>query len=299
MLFGLFSGLPAEQETLLKSINDEILSNVAQYSKMSDFNEPVKKVEVLFLQRAASYPKDNHLILRRALVAKLTINLPKLVNQMALPASILSLYPAAIERLASFLKSLCSEPYDSSIDFFRKDIRFILGLSVPCGAQVVDMNSRFRMRTVLLSFLRSRDSSALLRYFLVKGYQPWFQIHTESRYLEDFTKQGWERCYLRVAELLVRKKHFAGMVGTSWFYDPRIVQISQRLAHLQECPRNGGAFFLRHGTQSSDIENAIKTSETRRRLYHAGKYIPICYSMLWPRRELIAWATKHRTLSST
>jgi hypothetical protein len=80
------------------------------------------------------------------------------------------------------------------------------------------------------------------------------------------------------------------MVGTSWFYDPHLLQISPHFAYLQQRPLEGGAFLMRHRTGRFDIEHATMTSRTRRRLYQEGKYTPMCYSLLWPRKDLIFWA---------
>ena len=293
-----YSNLPEDKELLVDRIRDEILSNISQYARMTDFNEPVKKVEKLFLKRATGYSDNNQQVLKRAIMAKLALHLPAIVNKMNLPESITSLYPDAFGRFAEFLINTCNEPYDSTNDFFRKDICFVLGISIPCGAQVVDLYSRFRLPTVIISFLRSRDLNSISRYLFIKGYRPWFQIHTESRYLNDFNEEGWESCYLRIAELLDRKPNITGMVGTSWFYDPKLLSISSHLSYLQNFPLDHGAFRLRHGTQTSDIANAIKASETRRQLYQEGKYIPVCYSMLWPRDKLIAWAKQVTTPST-
>ena len=297
ILNSVFPCLSSEQETVLEQMKENILSNIPQYAGMADFRKPVKKVEAIFLKKAAHIAQNEQAILKRALVAKLALHLPALVEKMDLPSSIMALYPDAVGRLADFLKSAGNDPYDSTSDFFCKDVRFVLGLSIPCGAQIVDMYSRFRLRTVALSYLRSNDFNSIKKYFLIKGYYAWLQIHTESRYLNDFNEHGWDRCYLRVAELLEQKKDITGMVGTSWFYDPQLLEISPRIAYLQKRPFERGAFFLRHGTQRSDVVNAIKTSETRRRMYQDGKYIPVCYSMLWPRNELISWAKQARTLS--
>lgn len=294
----MYSNLPADNEILVDCIRDEILSNISHYVRITDFNVPVKKVETLFLKKVSHHLENDKVVLRRALVAKLALHLPAIVNTMNLPESIISLYPDAFDRLAEFLNNTCVEPYDSTNDFFRKDIRFVIGLSIPCGAQVVDMYSQFRLSTVIISFLRSRDFNSISRYLFIKGYRPWFQIHTESRYLNDFNKEGWDRCYLRIAELLDRKQNITGMVGTSWFYDPQLLKISPHLSYLQNFLLDHGAFRLRHGTQRSDIANAIKTSETRRQLFQEGRYIPVCYSMLWPRDKLIAWAKQVTTPST-
>ena len=86
--------------------------------------------------------------------------------------------------------------------------------------------------------------------------------------LNEFNEQGWDKCYLRIADLLDLRKDIQGMIGTSWFYDPQLLEISPRLAYLQKCPLERGAFLLRHGTGHFDIEHATMTSKTRRRLYN-------------------------------
>jgi hypothetical protein len=291
---GLFLGLSSEQAILIDHIKDKILSNISQYAGMADFRTPVKKVEAVFLKKTTHHSQDDQVILKRSLVAKLALHLPALVEKMNLPASILALYPDAFGRVADFLKSAGDDPYDSTGEFFCKDVRFVLGLSIPCGVLAIDMTSDITLPSVILSLFRSRKVDGIIRYVLAGGNGSWFRGHVDSRYMTGFNEIGNDNFYLRVAELLERQKDIRGYVGTSWYFDPQLLEISPRLTYLQERPRAGGAFFLRHGTEQSDITMAIKTSETRRRLYREGKYIPICYSMLWPRQELIAWAEQNK-----
>jgi hypothetical protein len=293
----LFSDLSDEQTILIDHIKDKILSNISQYAKMTEFRKPVEKVEAIFLKKTAHLSQDEQTILKRALVAKLVLHLPAIVGKMNLSDSILALYPDAFGRLADFLKSSVNEPYDSTGEFFCKDVRFALGLSVPCGVLGIDMTSRITLSSVVLSLFRSRKISGVIRFAQTGGNGHWFRGHLDSRYTNEFNEQGFDSFYLRVAELLERRKDINGYIGTSWLYDPQLLEISPRLAFFQERPLERGAFLLRHGTQRSDVVNAIKASETRRRLYQEGKYRPICYSSLWPRHELISWAKQSRTFS--
>ena len=80
------------------------------------------------------------------------------------------------------------------------------------------------------------------------------------------------------------------MAGTSWFYDPQLETVSPRLSYLRARPIERGAFIVRSGTLPFDIQSATAKSENRRRLYEAGKYIPVAYTLLWPREKLLAWA---------
>ena len=282
------SGLSREQDILVDHMKEDILTNIPQYAKMPDFSDPVKPVDALFLKRAANCSKSDQLVLRRALVAKLALHLPVIVERLSLPASILALYPDAFDRLADFLKSTISEPYDLTNDFFRKDIRFVLGLTVPCGTFVVDLFSRVHLRTILLSFLRSGDVTTIIRYLNIRGYGPWLHMHIEQRYLTELNEKAHDRMYMRIAELLKGRRDVRGTTGSSWLYDPQLLKIGTRHAYIRLRPLERGAFFLKHG--QGNVEQATVSSKSRRRLYDEGKYVPIEYSMLWPRKELIAWA---------
>jgi hypothetical protein len=119
---------------------------------------------------------------------------------------------------------------------------------------------------------------------------PWFRIHTESRYLNDFNEAGWDACYMRIVALLRAHSEVLGMAGTSWFYDPQLDAVSPRLTYLRLRPLERGVSILRSGTSAFDIASATAKSSSRRRLYEEGKYIPVSYNLLWPREALLAWA---------
>jgi hypothetical protein len=247
-------------------------------------------VTAILLDRTRAIPLGERQPANRALVAHLALGLPTVVGRLNLPASILALYPAAMERLSGYLAGATDTAYDCSSDFFQKDLEFVLGLSVPCGAQVVDLQTHFLWRSVARALTRPGNTSAIRRLLLVGGRGPWFGIHTESRHLDDFNETGWDQCYLRIAELLKHRHQVRGMMGSSWFYDPQLRSVSPRLAYLQQKPMERGAFLIRHGTSPIDIERATLTSKTRRSLYEEGKYRPISYTLVWPRNQLISWA---------
>ena len=294
-LCSLYSDLPVEQEILVDRIKDEILSNISHYAKMADFRGPVEKVEAVFLKYAAQYSRDEEVILKRALVAKLALQLPAFLLKMNLPSCIFVLYPAAFGRLADFLSTNKDNMYNTTSDYYRKDIRFALGLTIPCGTFVVDLYSRIRLRSVILSVIKSGNISALIKYLRIGGYGPWFHMHIEQRYLNELNEQAHDRMYLRIADLLKWRLDIRGTTGSSWLYDPQLLKMSTRHAYIQKRPLERGAFFLRHG--KGNVEQATMTSKSRRRLYEEGKYMPVEYSMLWPRKELIAWAEKQNKLS--
>lgn len=224
-----------------------------------------------------------------ALVADLALRRALLLTASGLPERVLALYPATYRRLAEYLSTADLAAYWFGDDAFLKDLRIAAGFSVPSGPVDMELVAAIsRGSAVKAMALRGALSSgwAALR----SGGPPWYRMHVDSRYLEDFNEAGWDRCYRRIAEMLLRDARVKGVVGTSWLYDPQIITISPRLAYLQTRTLGHGAFLLPHGPSAFDTEQATLKSETRRRLYQEGRYQPMCYSMIWPRSPLIAWA---------
>lgn len=278
------------QKTVLQKLAKEISSKAPRWSNSADFTAPASNVERLIAKELPDISTEERTILKRSLVAKFALDVPVNALQMNLPESFLSYYSPTMDRLANHLKSDVTSLYPTGDDFFCKDIRLVLHLSIPCGAQDVDLISYVPLKSAIGSVFRSKSTNALVRYVGASGGGIWFRIHTDTRYLSEFDEPGWDRCYRRIAELLVRRRHIRGVVGTSWFFDPQLLEISPRHAFLQQRPLEGGAFNLRHGTDEIDIEQSTRTSPTRRRLYQEGTYVPVCYSLLWPRKYLISWA---------
>ncbi len=285
-----FFSLPKNQLKVISDTSSEILSVVDRHAHTTISKVLLKEVRKIFFKKTASFSKNEHAMLKRSLVAKLALSLPAIVKKMKLPESVLVLYPDAFERFTDKLINTY-EDKNNSPDLIPH-ISFVLGLSIPCGAQVVERISKITFKGVIYSTLRFRDFYPFIRYIKAKGYGPWFRIHTDVSYLNDFNEEGWDNCYLRVADLLRCNKDIRGMVGTSWFYDPQLQKISPHLTYLRQLPIERGAFLLRHRAGPQDIEFAIKKSKTRRRLYQEQKYRPNIYSVVWPRKDLIYWAEK-------
>jgi hypothetical protein len=225
-------------------------------------------------------------IFSRALIAKLGSNAIERISSR-------NVTPRVVERAqewhAELLKFLSNDQvcdYWFPNDYFLKDYRFVTGLTVPCGAQVVDLSDGIGPKTALKIGRQSMSLSIrAIKY-------PWFQIHTESRYLDEFNEAGWDRCYVEIANLLDLHPDIQGIVGTSWFYDPALESISPRLSYLRAYPMRNGAICVKQGTTAFDIKSATATSSTRQQLYEAGSYMPVCYTIVWPREKMLAYANK-------
>lgn len=273
----------------IKGITDDHIERISEAAKIGaahwDFGRPAQVVDA-GLREAGFDPNASK---RRAVVAQFALMLPAALPGLMLPKSVLDLYPRAYDML---LKSLPTDGEDYDPDFYAKDIRLVLGLSVPAGAQFVDLCSPLGAKIIARQLQRPKGVTNAFRYALSGGMGRWLQIHTDTRDVTDFDEAGWDSCYKRVAELLERDPNARGMIGNSWFYDPSSAEVSPRLAYLHK-PFQFGALRIWSGFSPVDLERAAAKSPTRAAAIAAGTYRPNSYILAWPRKALIKWAGKN------
>ena len=271
---------------------------------LSDWRQPrtIGDLGVRFpaLLRAAQADLESDIernAFNRALVAHLASRLRFRLTELALPADVLERVPSSLDRLHGFLND-APKCYDLGDDYFLKDVRFAAGWTVPCGAKVVDLRSWLSLPISLLTALRGRAPGLALRTLRPRRRPPWFEHHTESRYLDEFNEAGMDCTYRCVASMLRRHTEVAGLTAYGWLYDPRLAEISPRLSYLRQRPLERGAISVRGDTSDFDIRNATAKSQTRKRLYEAGEYVPVAHRVLWLRRDILRWDDRTRRASS-
>jgi hypothetical protein len=209
------------------------------------------------------------------------------IGSLALPSKIEALYPMAFERLALYLQALAGG-YPS--DHQHKDWVFVTGESVPVTrSHSVDLSSRIGYRasfSLIAAQARWRYARDLFRG---QEVGPWLRVHTEPRSLEDWNEAGWDEVYHQCARLLRYRPRLLGLAATAWFYDPQLAGISAHLCYCRERLLERGAVIMRVGTSDFDIASATARSPTRRKLYESGRYVPVAYTLLWPRERLLRW----------
>jgi hypothetical protein len=257
--------------------------------QFSDYELPLFLLDslppVLIAQLNALFPDDKGVVAKE-LVARYLTRLPASLEKSALPLSIIQQYPTAVRYIIS---SIVGDP-DASYGSFDRDLRLASGFTVPAGAEVVDFRcwlpENFYRKKGLKENLRCL-SFVMLR---LGSRGPLFRMHLDARHLEEFNPVGRNRCFARIAELLEAMPGVRGLVGTSWFYDPQLERISPHLHYLRKVPMDGGAFLRIDGPGEIHTQRATVRSETRRRLYKEGKYSPVCATVVWPRKDLLAWS---------
>jgi hypothetical protein len=133
-------------------------------------------------------------------------------------------------------------------------------------------------------------------FFITKmsGFKSYYGIHVDMRYLKEyFSLEGWGRNYHNIAKLLKLNPKIKGMIGSGWFYDPQLEEISPHLSHLRKIPEEYGGKVFRIGINERATRLARANSMKRTDLYYKGKYIPVSYGIIWPRKGLIRWSDKN------
>ena len=229
--------------------------------------------------------------MRRALVATWALELPGRIVAADLPGEVVQFYPFWLDKLSSFLTTK-QGPYDA--DHWAKDVRFTLALSVPgARTQTIDLSSPMGPGQVVRNGRDGYGWSPLIAYVKAQGWKkPWLEVHTESRHIQDFSEAGWDQAWASAAAICKRRPELAGMIGSSWFYDPPLETISPRMAYLRLNPLKGGAFIIHQGPAPIHSERAGATSPTRRAMIESGEYLPRSWLVAWPRATLIPWAER-------
>ena len=206
-------------------------------------------------------------------------------------ASIQACFDNSFRRIVNSIADLEFAHYRTHNDILLKDLGLCRQKLFPAGAAVIELDSGFH-RSLMFRGGISQAYRMVTLLMATGGNTPWYLFHTHLSELEEFNSDGRDRCYLRLAEMLTLNPDVRGVWGGSWYYDPAIEKVSPRLAYLRKVPQAGGARVFYSGV---DIDGgALSKSESRRKAYKNGEYLPKAYAIIWPRQEILAWAAARR-----
>ena len=137
----------------------------------------------------------------------------------------------------------------------------------------------------------------LLNYlcFHMKGLGPTVEMHLPPLKNQRFTKEASDQSHQLMAEVVRLQPEIKGISGSSWYCDPKALEISPHLAFVRELFCQNGGFVHKLGPTSGASRKALLKSERRRRMYEQGSYVPTDYARYWARDALIEWSTEFET----
>lgn len=211
-----------------------------------------------------------------------------------LPESIKLLYQQNFQRIIDNIESNSETPgfYLHQNDKYLKDWGVCTKWIIPVGATKINIDSiskKFLLKKDIWQFIRG----LFYIFFTLGGFKPLYVMHTDSHdpaSIGDFNQEGFNRLFLRVAQLLKLNKKIKGLYCVGWLNDPKLSEISPRLAFARRIFTDNGGTIFYIGPSQNAVESATFKSATRRQLYNEGKYIPTEYLAIWSRNKLIEWA---------
>jgi hypothetical protein len=211
-----------------------------------------------------------------------------------IPESIRVLFEVEFKRILDEMRLGRDGFYLYETEEFLKDLAVCRLKLYPCGAEFLDELSGIP-RVLLLKGGLSQCLDGLAFHVVRRnGFKPYYELHMHAPLRASFTREGWDATYVRIADLLKLNRDIKGVSCTSWWYDPKLETISPRLTYLRRVPLENGARMFFVGLDRDAASGAIRMSETRKRLYESGQYVPALYLMAWARGDLIAWADRVR-----
>lgn len=215
-------------------------------------------------------------------------------NSLGLPQSVLSLVYENFAKIVQGISKNESGYYLHENDLFSKDLGCCRLKLIPCGSELVDRNAGLPRSTLVQGGVGQFIKGLWFLGTRVGGFRPYFESHWDRRLIRGFNENAYNQFYLNVATLLECNPDVQALSGSSWWYDPALLKVSPKLAFLQTVPLKQGAMLFKVGRDETATEDALYFSLERKKAFDAGEYHPTVYTLVWGRKDLLAWAEGYR-----
>jgi hypothetical protein len=148
---------------------------------------------------------------------------------------------------------------------------------------------------------RIRPMSALTRVLSLvtvqwRGFGPVFFVHLAVTYrVRALLEREALKSYYRMAQSMALQPEVRGLLASSWLHSPDTFAVSPHLAWLNQVFVENGAVVATMGPAEPDCGALVQNVE-RERAFAEGRFKPTLGLILWPRREMLAWAAAHPEL---
>jgi len=205
------------------------------------------------------------------------------------------------------------------LDDLKRDFAVCTGRAIPAGGAWVvekrrlvgeklfsnsglssDSKARPAGQAMYRALKRTADNAGILapmsslrsHWYQLKGrYADYLVIHTADRYRRYFSEKYLDEAYRNIALLLRQDTNLQGLYRSSWFLDPKVIEIEPKLVFLSNTPVQHGAL---HGPlkrlEDTELAKVLKHSNRRASAYEQGDYEPWSWAYLWLSKDLLNWA---------
>lgn len=268
---------------------DSLLSQCRQRSRFQPYHA-LPLLRTTLAQIAEAFGRSTQASVMQGLLARLVLGFSEDSLDFRVTEAVRVLYHASLSRIVT-------TPADQRQlnDCFFKDLALASGHLFPAGERVVEPYSVIQ-RSLAYRAGAGQALSFVHACLRAGGRMPLYRLHVHLSEAPRLSPATWQQTCTNLVEMLRINPGVKGVVGASWFYDPNLPAISPHLAFINDLLRVGGArWFLSHaeGVDSG----AFARSESRRTAFETGRYIPRCYSVLWPRKDALAWLERKEAAS--
>ena len=233
----------------------------------------------------------------KLLLVKLMRELRDRSARQAIPPSVQPLVLEEFGRICSDLGRNHPNGYRLQNWYFLNDLGYCRLRLIPCGSEFVETWSGVARRTLFRGGIMQFCKGAAMfagNLQLFGRLQPYYEMHWDRRLARLFNENDYNECYLRIADLLQANPQMRGLITTSWWFDPKAIALSPELGFLRRVPEENGARIFKVGERHIALIHALMFSSERKAAYDEGSYLPLRYMVVWPRREILAWARRFR-----
>jgi len=246
----------------------------------------LKMLEKSYESEVAAVAVRNHLL------QVLNLNVTR-IESLPYPDAVLELIISEFARIRSVCATQANSYFRTENHSLVCDFRIALFSRIPVGPQHLEIGGIPR------SLIYRGGLSQVVRFCRAwkqtGGFAPFYQCHMSHtvnslNFLRLSGPEARDTMFGRIAECLRRNRHIRGMLSCSWLNDPRLDEISPHLSFFRTGVTDKGGLLFRYTIGTEGQKAAIKNSQKRTKLAVLGRYVPVEYIIVWPRRAALDWA---------
>ena len=268
------------------------------YGLLSNVSENPASVEPLRALRAALQltegPESAGAFERTILLRALRMSAARLATY-PVDASVRRLYDEEVRAVEAPTPSTLSR-FDLSKNIFVALAKIATLRRFPAGQMTWEVSGIPR------SWLPKIPPASLPRVaqYLLKlgGLGPAFVPHLNATRKDRaaLLERETDRSWYRMAQSMRQQPAIRGLVASSWLHSPDTMRVSPHMTGFSRTLLDNGALLVRHHRADLDCGVFYRSPE-RKKLYDEGQFVPTHGLVIWPRKEMLAWADAHPELA--